>query len=231
MGATYDIPDGNLFPVGTAKARPEIYAMGFRQPFTLHIESSAAVLADSLARGRFDAALVGTMEGFDVPLRRPVTSRMLIPRYPFFIALAADHWLAGKKEVRLFDLRDESWIGPPGADDGSLAALRAACLAAGFEPQVRIEAPSGGTGDLIANGHGIRLVEPTSPAAPGTVVLPLEGDPLAGRLVVAWRLDRLTQEQASTLYREIAEAYLAHVEDNPLFHRWWKEHPEAHPAI
>ena len=32
------IPPGNLFPVGTAKTRPEIYAMGFRQPFTLHTD-------------------------------------------------------------------------------------------------------------------------------------------------------------------------------------------------
>jgi cytochrome c len=31
----YEIPEGNLFPVGTEKARPEIYAMGFRNPFTI----------------------------------------------------------------------------------------------------------------------------------------------------------------------------------------------------
>ncbi|WP_212819623.1 PQQ-dependent sugar dehydrogenase [Polymorphospora rubra] len=31
----YDIPEGNLFPVGTDKTRPEIYAMGFRNPFTI----------------------------------------------------------------------------------------------------------------------------------------------------------------------------------------------------
>ena len=38
VATTYDVPAGNLFPVGTAKARPEIYAMGFRQPFTLHTD-------------------------------------------------------------------------------------------------------------------------------------------------------------------------------------------------
>ena len=32
------IPSGNLFPEGMAKTRPEIYAMGFRQPFTLHTD-------------------------------------------------------------------------------------------------------------------------------------------------------------------------------------------------
>lgn len=34
-GSTYEIPAGNLFPVGTAKTRPEIYTMGQRNPFSL----------------------------------------------------------------------------------------------------------------------------------------------------------------------------------------------------
>ena len=32
------IPAGNLFRVGTAATRPEIYGMGFRQPFTFHTD-------------------------------------------------------------------------------------------------------------------------------------------------------------------------------------------------
>ncbi|MBE2317684.1 ThuA domain-containing protein [Solirubrobacter sp. CPCC 204708] len=39
VDSTYSIPAGNLFPVGTEKTRPEIYAMGFRQPFTLHTDA------------------------------------------------------------------------------------------------------------------------------------------------------------------------------------------------
>ena len=35
---TYTIPSGNLFAVGTALTRPEIYAMGVRNPFTLTID-------------------------------------------------------------------------------------------------------------------------------------------------------------------------------------------------
>ncbi len=38
VGSTYTIPQGNLFPVGTAQTRPEIYSMGFRQPFTVHTD-------------------------------------------------------------------------------------------------------------------------------------------------------------------------------------------------
>jgi plastocyanin len=38
VGNTYSVPAGNMFPMGTANTRPEIYAMGFRQPFTVHTD-------------------------------------------------------------------------------------------------------------------------------------------------------------------------------------------------
>jgi cytochrome c len=37
-GGGYTIPDGNLFEPGTPKTRPEIYAMGFRNPFRIEID-------------------------------------------------------------------------------------------------------------------------------------------------------------------------------------------------
>jgi hypothetical protein len=43
-GATYDIPAGNLFPPGTEGARPEIYIMGLRNPFSLNIDRSTGWL-------------------------------------------------------------------------------------------------------------------------------------------------------------------------------------------
>ena len=38
VGTTYTIPQGNMFPVGTAKTLPEIYAMGFRNPFRINYD-------------------------------------------------------------------------------------------------------------------------------------------------------------------------------------------------
>jgi len=35
---TYEIPDGNLFPKGTAKTRPEIYVMGNRNPYRISVD-------------------------------------------------------------------------------------------------------------------------------------------------------------------------------------------------
>ncbi|MFN3848650.1 MAG: PQQ-dependent sugar dehydrogenase [Spirosomataceae bacterium] len=41
---TYEIPKGNLFPVGTDKTRPEIYTMGHRNPWRPSIDSKTGYL-------------------------------------------------------------------------------------------------------------------------------------------------------------------------------------------
>ncbi|WP_210584961.1 PQQ-dependent sugar dehydrogenase [Streptomyces sp. GESEQ-35] len=41
---TYSVPDGNLFAPGTDKTRPEIYAMGFRNPFRFSVDKATGIL-------------------------------------------------------------------------------------------------------------------------------------------------------------------------------------------
>ncbi|MFJ2715628.1 ThuA domain-containing protein [Streptomyces sp. NPDC087437] len=41
---SYDIPEGNLFAPGTPKTRPEIYAMGFRNPFRFSIDKPTGAI-------------------------------------------------------------------------------------------------------------------------------------------------------------------------------------------
>ncbi|CAA9258288.1 MAG: Cytochrome c551/c552 [uncultured Adhaeribacter sp.] len=41
---SYDIPDGNLFPKGTAKTRPEIYTMGHRNPYRISVDQKTGIL-------------------------------------------------------------------------------------------------------------------------------------------------------------------------------------------
>ena len=58
---TYTIPAGNLFPLGTAKTRPEIYTMGHRNPYRISVDSHTGFLywgevgpdanVDSVGRG------------------------------------------------------------------------------------------------------------------------------------------------------------------------------------
>ncbi|WP_455360468.1 ThuA domain-containing protein [Streptomyces sp. SYSU K21746] len=42
--ASYSVPDGNLFAPGTAKTRPEIYAMGFRNPFRFSVDKPTGIV-------------------------------------------------------------------------------------------------------------------------------------------------------------------------------------------
>ncbi|MER6346734.1 PQQ-dependent sugar dehydrogenase [Streptomyces sp. NPDC001595] len=41
---SYAIPDGNLFAPGTDRTRPEIYAMGFRNPFRFSVDKETGIL-------------------------------------------------------------------------------------------------------------------------------------------------------------------------------------------
>ncbi|SCK35781.1 Glucose/arabinose dehydrogenase, beta-propeller fold [Streptomyces sp. WMMB 322] len=41
---SYDIPEGNLFEPGTGKTRPEIYAMGFRNPFRMSVDKPTGIV-------------------------------------------------------------------------------------------------------------------------------------------------------------------------------------------
>jgi cytochrome c len=41
---TYTIPAGNMFPQGTARTKPEIYAMGFRNPFRFSVHPTTGVI-------------------------------------------------------------------------------------------------------------------------------------------------------------------------------------------
>ncbi|WP_405057577.1 carbohydrate-binding protein [Kribbella sp. NBC_01505] len=41
---TYTIPSGNMFAPGTAQTRPEIYAMGFRNPFRMSVDKATGIV-------------------------------------------------------------------------------------------------------------------------------------------------------------------------------------------
>ncbi|WP_030959374.1 hypothetical protein [Streptomyces sp. NRRL S-378] len=72
--------------------------------------------------------------------------------------------------------------------------------------------------DLIAAGRAVALSRPTTPTAEGTVMLPLVGSPVTGRIRLAWNRSVLSAGQAQQLCGAAARAYLADV-DNNRFHR------------
>jgi DNA-binding transcriptional LysR family regulator len=190
---------------------------------TLHVDPSSTALALALGKGHLDAAVIAVDEEGDLGLPRGVAQRIVVPWVPIYIALPADHPLTARSEVDLADLAGEAWVGPPGAEDGSLTALRAACRAVGFVPRIRFEVPSGAGRQLIAAGKAVQLVEPTSQGGPGVVVRPLAGSPMRMRLVFCWRRERLTWSQASRVFTEVLGAYADQALASPVFRPWWEE--------
>jgi DNA-binding transcriptional LysR family regulator len=76
---------------------------------------------------------------------------------PFFVALAADHPLAGKPELSMADLQDETWI--ESQRGTSADSLVQAARAAGFEPRIGFEAGNWlGKQGLVAAGVGVTLI-------------------------------------------------------------------------
>ncbi|MET9346846.1 LysR family transcriptional regulator [Streptomyces termitum] len=196
------------------------------------VEHSATTLTRQLGAGRYDAVLYGEVNDHEVPLPQGTTARTLVPREPFCVRLSAGHRLAGKERIALAELADESWMTLVEDDDGGPEALVAACERAGFAPSLRHRVADRKIHyDLIASGRAISLSQPTAPATEGTVLRPLEGDPVTGRIRLAWNRAAVSARHAELLYRAAAEAYLANVGNNAFHREWWEARPELHPVL
>lgn len=196
------------------------------------IEHSATVLVRLLGAGQYDAILYGEVADHEVHLLDGVAARTLIPKEPACVRLSAAHPLAGQKEIELADLAGETWTALTDDGDGGQEAMVDACRRAGFSPKLRFRiADRKMRWELIADGRAISLCQPTSPHAEGTVLRPLAGDPITGRIRIAWNRAAVSEQRAGLLYRAAARAYLDSIPNNALFQAWWESRPELHPAL
>ena len=64
---SYDIPAGNLFPIGTEKTRPEIYTMGHRNPYRISVDPKKGYVywGDVGPDAREDSLLTRGPRGYD----------------------------------------------------------------------------------------------------------------------------------------------------------------------
>jgi molybdate transport repressor ModE-like protein len=115
-----------------------------------------------LREGRLDLAL--TVDLPDPPAEG-VTAIHLFDD-PFRLGIRHDHPLAGKPEIRLEDLAAEVWIDVPDTLSGG-RALREACAAAGFTPDVRYESDDYlAIRELVGAGVGVALLPDLAIHAP-----------------------------------------------------------------
>ncbi|MFJ6940392.1 LysR family transcriptional regulator [Streptomyces sp. NPDC101132] len=202
------------------------------QEVTVDLEDSVTALARLLGAGRYDAILYGEVNDHEVPLPEGVLARTLVSREPFCVRMSAGHRLAARESVELADLAGESWMTLVEDDDGGPEALVAACAKAGFTPSLRYRITDRKMHyDLIAAGRAVSLSQPSAPTAEGTVMRPLVGAPVTGRIRLAWNRSAVSAAQADLLYRAAARAYLANVDNNAFHRAWWDAHPEVHPPL
>ncbi|WP_018348485.1 LysR family transcriptional regulator [Longispora albida] len=199
---------------------------------TTRVDSSGIVVAQLLASGLADVVVIGAHKGCLPPLPPGAMERIVIDPEPLYVALAADHRLACLDTVDLADLARDWWLGPPGADDGSLAMFREACEAAGFSPRLRftnLEAID--AEQFVATGQGAMICAPTYPGQRDVVVRPLAGQPLAGHRLIRWRPELVSDAEIDLVHQATLDAYQEALTRATGTLPWWDRHPEAHPVL
>ncbi|MER5890550.1 LysR family transcriptional regulator [Streptomyces sp. NPDC001941] len=218
-----------LVLLDTLLERTDLFLPG--REVTVDLEHSVTALSRGLGGGRYDAIVYGEVNDHEVPLPDGALARTLIAGEPFAVRLPEDHPLAARDAVDLADLAGESWMTLIEDDDGGPEALVEACARAGFAPALRYRiADRRMSYEMVARGRAVSLSQPGAPAAPGTVVRPLAGSPVTGRIRLAWHRAALPAHEAELLFAAAARAYEATVDNHPFHRAWWDAHPELHPV-
>ncbi|HEX8305436.1 MAG TPA: LysR family transcriptional regulator [Jatrophihabitans sp.] len=142
---------------------------------------------DQLLNGDLDIAVVDVYDGVPVPMPDYLLATDLCTEP--LVVVSAVGALPGRGEVTLSELSGASWVMPP-LDAACGQAVRFACRAEGFEPQVRWE-----TDDMlllvraVSAGHGIAVL-PRLAVADNVAeieIRPLAGPGMSRRLLALTR--------------------------------------------
>jgi DNA-binding transcriptional LysR family regulator len=148
------------FPTAGATLMPLAIAMFRAQHPEVELtlaEGEPEEIAPRLYAGEFDLALLFEFEGTSESLVSDLV-RMPLFEDPMFLALPADHPLAGRRTLRLADLRAEAWVQTSSSSPCARHVVRC-CHVAGFEPIVSFESDDYQTVQgLVAAGVGVALI-------------------------------------------------------------------------
>ncbi len=146
--ASFPTAGATLMPVAIAAFRasyPEV-------ELTL-AEGEPEEIAPRLRTGEFDLALLFEFDDVEEDLKR-----VELLEDPLYLALPRGHRLAGKRALRLQELRGEAWVQTSQSSPCARHVVRS-CHAAGFEPNVSFESDDYQTVQgLVAAGVGVALI-------------------------------------------------------------------------
>jgi DNA-binding transcriptional LysR family regulator len=160
-------------------------------------ESRTGPLMESLRQGRLDAVFVrlpigeGGKGGEDNGIRFSVVSTE-----PMVVVVPRGHRLAGRKALRLEDLREELFVLYPRATRSGLSEMVvSACEARGFSPKVVQHTPQiSSTINLVASALGISIVPACMQGSRAGEVryIPLKGSGMVASMGLAHRAGSLS---------------------------------------
>ncbi len=181
---------------------------------TLQMDVSANALLRMVHEAQIDMAFVHEVEGS--PLRVPpgLAVRVLVEREPQFVAMAANHPMADRPEMRLIDLAEDRWM-VDSTVDGERDALCRVFRAAGLEPHI-LHGDYLTAAHLVETGEVVAVSQPTGRTLPGRVIRPLHGDPIGVRLLLAAR----TAEEVDDVYQELEDSYWETAWKTPAYREW-----------
>ncbi|MEV4313971.1 LysR family transcriptional regulator [Actinocrispum sp. NPDC049592] len=135
---------------------------------------------------------------------------------------AQQYALLVETEVGLAELAAESWVMPHPDDSGMNEFFAAACRAAGFEQRITdFTTESHVAFALTASGRVICPLYPIGANRDGLVTLPLAGNPLFRRIVLAWRAGWAEAAMVDELCARIGKGYRELVAGAPVHAGWW----------
>ncbi|MPZ26029.1 MAG: LysR family transcriptional regulator [Micromonosporaceae bacterium] len=200
---------------------------------TTHTSWSTIELAEMLATGRLDYALVGTCGDTSPPaavsplgygVERAVTWQ-LVAVDAVFVLLPESHPLAAKDEVDLADLAGVQWVATPG-DSCLRDCFAAACSRAGFTVRNLYEGDVRTCVELVEAGTAAALCQSSFRPPPGLVCVPIAGTPLRWRHLLGWHPEAPAARQVDQILRYAVAAYQDAVSRLPRYARWLAGHPE-----
>jgi len=148
------------FPSAGSTLMPQAIA-SFRRRFPdvalALAEGEPEEIAPRLGNGEFDLALLYAFPGVDEAALRGLAVTELLED-PMHVALPAEHPLAERPTLTLWDLREQEWVQTAATSPCARHVVRS-CLAAGFEPNVSFESDDYETVQgLVAAGVGVALI-------------------------------------------------------------------------
>ncbi|MBG0827398.1 LysR family transcriptional regulator [Planomonospora sp. ID67723] len=187
--------------------------------FTIRTEECLDTLPALLEAGRLELAVLADYPGHELVSSPDVVYEASTVE-PLFVGLAASHPLAGREEIDLADLAEESWAMQPNAEIGYREHFWAVCHRYGFTPRLSFSVNGPLARDLIKAGKCVGLFLPTSREQPGIVIRPLAGSPLLMRNVLGWTPYGLPAGTVVSLVSAVMRTYWSEAAKVPRYAEW-----------